>query len=371
MKNCYRTLSVLLVWLTLGLSASWAQDEVTYGFIQDPSDPLMITAVAYPNYSSTNVTISTAVFSFLLPEGTVTNPAIPTVPAAGAFNNITGIWAAQLVTPAVYGTVGNPADLMGNDVYQVVLQNSPSFTAFNPIVAGTPIELFSFILPNDCMNGNVEVLTNDSPIQMSILTNLGANFNNQMSMSINDAPATDIYVGNDPTTFSLPCMLNDTPTAVDDVATTDENTPVNIDVLVNDDFGNNGPNMGAIVITVVPPNGTATVNNNGTPNDPTDDTVDYTPDPGFAGTDVFTYQICDSDGDCDDADVTVTVLDAVIGIAKAASVPVNNGDGTFTTIITLNVENFGQVDLGDIQVTDDLSAFGTHVTLANLNAADE
>ena len=371
MKNCYRTLSVLLVWLTLGLSASWAQDEVTYGFIQDPSDPLIITAVAYPNYSSTNVTISTAVFSFLLPEGTVTNPAIPTVPAAGAFNNITGIWAAQLVTPAVYGTVANPADLMGNDVYQVVLQNSPNFTAFNPIVAGTPIELFSFTLPNDCMNGNVEVLTNDSPIQMAILTNLGANFNNQMSMSINDDPATDIYAGNDPATFSLPCALDDTPTAVDDVATTDENTPVNIDVLVNDDFGNNGPNMGAISITVFPSDGTATVNNNGTPNDPTDDTIDYIPDPGFAGTDQITYQICDSDGDCDDATVTITVLDAVIGIAKAASNPINNNDGTFTSTITLNVENLGTVALGDIQVTDDLSTFGTYVSLANLDMADE
>jgi len=568
-KNCYRTtVSVIIAWLILGLSSLWAQDEVTYGLLQGNGCPAEITAVAYPNYSSTNVTISTAVFTFLLPEGTVTDPAIPDVTTGltGSFVNINGIWDVQLVTPAAYAFAGgNPADLMGNDVYQVVLQNSPVFTSVNPIMAGTPIQLFSFQLPSDCMGGNVEVLTNDSPLQQSILSLLGANFNNQMSMSINDDPTMDIYGGNDPATFSLPCPLIETFTAVDDFAascedtpvnidvlsndeglvciddmspvmitvdasngtvmvddngtpndptddtidytpnsgftgtdqityeicdinnncsqaiinvtvynaptvnpedeivapdasvdisgnptagdgmitmhnwsitdpgvtgittsnlsnsdtetltvdatglsagtvtftyivtdefgcsdsgtstltinglptadddaiTIDENTPVNIDVLDNDDFGADGPNTGAISITAPPMNGTATVNNNNTPNDPTDDTIDYTPDPGFTGVDVLTYQICDSNGDCDDAVVTVTVLDAVIGVAKAASTPVDNNDGTFTTTITLNLENFGQVALGDIQVTDDLSTFGAFVSLANLDMEDE
>ncbi|MCB9297812.1 MAG: Ig-like domain-containing protein [Lewinellaceae bacterium] len=54
-----------------------------------------------------------------------------------------------------------------------------------------------------------------------------------------------------------------------------------------------------ITITAPPTNGTATVNDNGTPNDPTDDTIDYTPDPNFNGTDQLTYRICDADGDCD------------------------------------------------------------------------
>ena len=372
MKKCYRVFTLIILWLTISLSASWAQDGVTYGFIQDPNDPVMVTAVAIPNYSSANVTISTAVFSFLLPEGTLTTPSVPPVPATGAFNNINGVWDAQVVTPTVYDNVGfDPADLMGNDVYQVVLQNSPVFNAGNPVVAGTPIELFSFSLPSDCMGGNVEVLTNDGPIQMAILTNLGANFNNQMSMSINDIPTTDVYLGNDQTSFSLPCPLDDVPVAVDDVAATDENTPVNIDVLDNDDFGNNGPSTGAITITAAAMNGTAVVNDGGTPNDPTDDTIDYTPNNGFDGTDLLTYQICDADGDCDDAVVTVTVLDAQIGIAKAASTPVGNANGTFTTTITMTVENFGQVELGDIQVSDDLSAFGTPVGLANVDMEDE
>mgnify|MGYP000568353068 CR=1 FL=1 len=205
MKKILTAVSLIFLWL-FSLGSAFGQDEITYGFIQDPNDPLDITAVAYPNFTSNNVTIPTAVFSFLLPAGTVTDPAIPELPGSGMFIDITGTWTAQLMTETLYDNiVGTTGGLMGNDVYQVVLQNSPSPNA----TAGVPIELFSFRLPNDCMNGNVEVLTNDSPIQQGILNNFGANFNNQMSVSIDDAPAFDIYVGNDPTSFSLPCMLLD------------------------------------------------------------------------------------------------------------------------------------------------------------------
>jgi unsaturated chondroitin disaccharide hydrolase len=38
-------------------------------------------------------------------------------------------------------------------------------------------------------------------------------------------------------------------------------------------------------------------------------TVTYTPNPGFTGTDTFTYQVCDSGGNCSTANVTVVVLD--------------------------------------------------------------
>ena len=86
---------------------------------------------------------------------------------------------------------------------------------------------------------------------------------------------------------------------------------------------------------------------------------------------MVTYQICDSDGDCDDAVVTITVRDAQIGVAKAASIPIVNMDGSFTTTITMTIENFGQVDLGDIQLTDDLTAFGSFVSLANLDTEGE
>ncbi|MEO1298257.1 MAG: Ig-like domain-containing protein, partial [Cyanobacteria bacterium J06636_16] len=97
------------------------------------------------------------------------------------------------------------------------------------------------------------------------------------------------------------------PTAVDDTATVLEDTPVNIPVLANDDFGSDGP--GSISITTPPTNGTAAVNDNGTPTDLTDDFITFTPDPNFSGTDTITYIITDSSGDTSSATVTVTVVE--------------------------------------------------------------
>ena len=111
-------------------------------------------------------------------------------------------------------------------------------------------------------------------------------------------------------TSALQVVLNTpdcVPTANDDLVNTDADTPVNIDVLVNDDFGGDGASTGTITIITPPMDGTATVNDGGTPNDPTDDTIDYTPDTGFSGPDNLFYEICDADGDCDDAEVIISV----------------------------------------------------------------
>ncbi|WP_181369010.1 Ig-like domain-containing protein [Flavobacterium pallidum] len=69
-------------------------------------------------------------------------------------------------------------------------------------------------------------------------------------------------------------------------------------------------------------NGTATVNNNGTPNDPTDDTIDYTPNADFNGSDSFTYTITDSNGDTSTATVNVTIAPD----APGTDVPVASND---------------------------------------------
>ena len=43
--------------------------------------------------------------------------------------------------------------------------------------------------------------------------------------------------------------------------------------------------------------------------DNADGTVTYTPDANFNGTDTFEYEVCDDDGACDIATVTITVAD--------------------------------------------------------------
>lgn len=91
--------------------------------------------------------------------------------------------------------------------------------------------------------------------------------------------------------------VNDVPVAVADVVTTTRNTPVSGNLATNDLFSGDGGNYLALVSA--PANGTATVNPNGT--------FTYTPKLNFAGTDLFTYQLQDRDGDISIASVSITI----------------------------------------------------------------
>ncbi len=151
------------------------------------------------------------------------------------------------------------------------------------------------------------------------------------------------------------------PTANDDSASTPLDTPVNILVLDNDDFGLNGPSTGEIVILFTS-SGTASVNNNGTPNDPTDDTIDFTPDSGSNADVIITYTICDADGECDQADVLITVGDCLaIGTNDCdgdgltndeedifGTDPLNPCDPNINALLTNDCDNDGLDNAGEI-----------------------
>ena len=89
------------------------------------------------------------------------------------------------------------------------------------------------------------------------------------------------------------------PVAVDDRASTAMNTPINIAVLANDTL--NGATTPNVVTS--PANGTVVVN--------ADNTVEYRPHTGFAGTDTFVYEICNSAG-CSSATVTVDIVNKIV-----------------------------------------------------------
>jgi VCBS repeat-containing protein len=90
---------------------------------------------------------------------------------------------------------------------------------------------------------------------------------------------------------------NENPVAVDDSASTDEGEPVTIDVLHNDSDGDGDPLD--VVSVSDPSNGVAVVNG--------DETITFTPDGTFSGSDSFTYVVQDGNGGSDTATVIVTV----------------------------------------------------------------
>lgn len=91
--------------------------------------------------------------------------------------------------------------------------------------------------------------------------------------------------------------VNDLPVAVDDTATTAEDTPVTIPVLTND----SDLDLDSLSVAAVsdPPNGSATVNSDGT--------ITYNPDADVFGIDSFVYALSDSNGGVDFATVAITV----------------------------------------------------------------
>ncbi|MGD1714206.1 Ig-like domain-containing protein, partial [Dapis sp. BLCC M172] len=113
---------------------------------------------------------------------------------------------------------------------------------------------------------------------------------------------TDSDGDSSPATVDI--TVDNVPTAVNDTATVAETGTTNIDILSNDNFGGDG--AGTITIDGVT-GGTATINDGGTPDDPTDDTIEFTPDPESDEEPSINYTITDSDGDSSSATVAITV----------------------------------------------------------------
>ena len=150
---------------------------------------------------------------------------------------------------------------------------------------------------------------------------------------------------------------------IDDVVTTPIDTPIDIAILDND-FGI--PSDGMLTLTE-PSNGTVEINDGGTPDDISDDTVTYTPNDGFEGSDSIDYTVCDTMGNCDTATISITVGEPVAldVIDDIVSTPIDTpidiaildndfgipSDGT----LTLTEPSNGTVEINDGGTPDDIS----------------
>ena len=93
--------------------------------------------------------------------------------------------------------------------------------------------------------------------------------------------------------------VNDSPIAIDDFYTTDENTSLDMDVSVNDEDFDSVTLTYTIVTNVS--SGTLTPNGN-------EGLFTYTPNTDFSGNDSFVYEVSDGNGGTDSATVYITVL---------------------------------------------------------------
>jgi gliding motility-associated-like protein len=220
----------------------------------------------------------------------------------------------------------NTTTVLGTDSYYEVTQPGIYFATYDGTLCGS--NATGYFIVTDCNNPNNEVtmdVTSNVPSSATISWNPPVSGDQLRPMVI----ATDAVVkytalvtkaGN---TFSLPnftvVCLPEAADLEDDLVTTDEEVPVIIDIYANDaDL----PNIGALT-TTDPLNGTVTIDDGGTPNNPLDDIVTYTPDLDFNGTDSFDYTVCNSYGECSTATVTIAVLPIVDTNDDSIAIDVN------------------------------------------------
>ena len=210
----------------------------------------------------------------------------------------------------------------------------------NPIITSSPANQTVEVTPGQCtVSVKVDLLT--------------ATDNCGVQSVVNDFNRTDDASGTYPvgvtlvtwtitdnsgniTNFAQTITVKSYLIANDDNSTTNEDMPIIISILANDlDCDNNIVNTEySVQVTSVPANGFVLVNTNGT--------VTYTSNENFHGSDTFIYKVCDVDGNCDQATVTITI-NSVNGLLIA------NDD-----IVTINVDGSlnNTVADNDIQSND-------------------
>lgn len=132
------------------------------------------------------------------------------------------------------------------------------------------------------------------------------------------------------------------PVAVDDALFTLENSPVVINVLENDVV----PTGSQVVVYVLPETGGGVGPQFGTTSANEDGTIDYKPDDGFCGEDMFNYVLCNQFG-CDTALVNIKV--ECVNVTNS-DIVVHNGfspnqDGVNDYFHVSNIENYTDNEL--------------------------
>lgn len=341
----YKTLFLSMVFTILGIGISQAQfllqapnstDESNYRWYEASDTSTVLGTDFFYETSTPGVYFATydgtlcgsnATGYFILTDCTAPDNQVTLDISANVSGSATVSWS-----PAVIGDPLRPVVTATTSVvrYTATLTKAgnsialPNFTVVCLQQAATLVD--DLVTTNEDESVIVDIFSNDSdlPSTGNLTTTNPANgtVNIDTNGTPND-PTDDIvtyipnpdYNGPDSFDYTVCNTVGDCSTATvtvdvlpildvfDDSIATTEDTAVDIDILAND---NDLPIIGTLTLTN-PADGIVTIENNGTPNNPSDDSVSYVPNTGFIGTDTFTYTLCDNSGNCDTATVTIVV----------------------------------------------------------------
>lgn len=146
---------------------------------------------------------------------------------------------------------------------------------------------FTEVLASDTPNDGSQDIT--VPLVASTMTRLKVEAADNIFFDISDADFTVEITGSDPV-------------AIDDIVTTNEDTPIDIAILANDSDPDSTLIPSSVVFVTSPTNGVALLN-------PATGVVNYSPNLDFVGMDSFQYTVASADGGLSNvATVSITVL---------------------------------------------------------------
>ena len=269
--------------------------------------------------ASANVVINTQPVTPAAPIiGTITQPtcAVPTgsvvlsgLPSGNWVLNpgaITGSTTSTTISGLAAGTYN----------FTVTSASGCTSTASANVVINTQPSVPVAPTANVTLQPTCSILTGTITIS-SIITGLsfsidGSGYTNTTGIFTSVSPGNHIITAKSPsgcmsseTSITINSIPDCVPVAVNDVNTTNEGTPVNGDASINDAPGGDSVNSWSLIGV----NGGST---DGIVTMKPDGTYTYTPNANFSGVDIFNYQLCNANGTCDQAIVTITVIDVVI-----------------------------------------------------------
>lgn len=322
--------------------------------------------IADPNNPNTTITLSpntTGTFTWTISNGNCP-PAVDTVVLAYTRQADLKITKSDAGNTYKTGstltytlTVENlgPSDVAGasiQDVLPTLMESSSWIAAVTGAgVVVSPIAGSGPVIKADCdipfAAGNKIVITVTGKVAA---TAKGGDELSNMGIVAFPVNTPDPAEGNN-TSSVTGTVPNNPPVAVNDQYNTPRDVAVSGNVLDND----SDPENQALKVTptpLTPPaHGNVVQNENGT--------FTYTPAPGFTGTDSYVYQVCDSQGACSQATVTITVQAAIIdlSVTKTASPATVVAGQTLTYTITVTNNGPSTIQPAEIfYVTDSLPA---------------
>ena len=240
--------------------------------------------VIVPNNTPAGIyTITYQICTVATPTACATTTVQVTVPAATPTPTVQA-------NPDTFTYSGTATQTVGNVLTNDTVSGTTSATTSNVTISQVSTPTGSVVPRIDTTNGNV-IVPNNTPAGIYTITY------QICTVATPTACATTTVQITVPAATPTPTIA---PIAVDDRATTPLNTPIVVNVLANDTL--NGATTPNVVTN--PANGTVIVNLDGS--------IEYRPNTGFTGTDTFVYELCNPQGNCDSATVTIEVINTII-----------------------------------------------------------